>query len=121
MGSGQIIGKWVGGGSQKLLFLPHPHDDFIYAMIGEELGFVGNLAVLGGFLLLGFLGLKAAKAAPDNFGGYLALGIVAWVVLQALIHIMVTLTLLPTKGLPLPLLSYGGSNLVVTMAGMGIL
>ena len=121
VGSGQIIGKWVGGGSQKLLFLPHPHEDFIYAMIGEELGFVGNVAVLGGFLLLGFLGLKAARAAPDPFGGYLALGIVAWVVLQALIHIMVTLTLLPTKGLPLPLLSYGGSNLVVTMAGIGIL
>ena len=121
VGSGQLIGKWVGGGSQKLLFLPHPHEDFIYAMIGEELGFVGNVAVLGGFLLLGFLGLKAARAAPDHFGGYLALGIVAWIVLQALIHIMVTLTLLPTKGLPLPLLSYGGSNLVVTMAGIGIL
>ena len=121
VGSGQVIGKWVGGSSQKLLFLPHPHEDFIYAMIGEELGFVGNVAVLGGFLLLGFLGLRAVRSAPDHFGAYLALGIVAWIVLQALIHIMVTLTLLPTKGLPLPLMSYGGSNLVVTMAAIGIL
>jgi cell division protein FtsW len=121
VGSGQVIGKWVGGGSQKLLFLPHPHEDFIYAMIGEELGFVGNVAVLGGFLALGFFGLRAVRGAPDAFGAYLALGIVSWVVLQALIHIMVTLTLLPTKGLPLPLLSYGGSNLVVTLAGIGIL
>lgn len=121
VGSGRLVGKWVGGSSQKLLFLPHPHEDFIYAMIGEELGLVGNLVVLGGFLALGFLGLRAVRAAPDPFGAFLALGIVCWVVLQALIHMMVTLTLLPTKGLPLPLMSYGGSNLVVTMAALGIL
>lgn len=121
VGSGGLVGKWVGGGSQKLLFLPEPHTDFIYAMIGEELGMVGNVVVLGCFLAFGFLGLRAVRAAPDPFGAYLAMGIVAWVVLQAVMHICVTLTLLPTKGLPLPLLSYGGSNLVVTLAGVGIL
>jgi cell division protein FtsW len=121
VGSGGITGKWLAGGSQKLLFLPLPHTDFIYAMIGEELGMAGNVAVLASFLLFGYLGLKAMKSAPDPFGAYLALGITSWVVLQAILHICVTLTLLPTKGLPLPLLSYGGSNLVVTMAGVGIL
>ncbi len=121
VGSGGLVGKWVGGSSQKLLFLPEPHTDFIYAMIGEELGLVGNLLVLGCFLFFGYLGLKAVRGAPDLFGALLAMGIVSWVVLQALVHIMVTLTLLPTKGLPLPLLSYGGSNLVVTLAGIGIL
>jgi cell division protein FtsW len=121
VGSGGLVGNWLGGGSQKMLFLPEPHTDFIFAMIGEELGFAGNLVVLGSFLFFGYLGLKAVRSAPDLFGAYLAMGVVAWVVLQALVHIMVTLTLLPTKGLPLPLLSYGGSNLVVTMAGVGIL
>jgi cell division protein FtsW len=121
VGSGGLVGKWVGGGSQKMLFLPEPHTDFIYAMIGEELGFAGNLVVLASFLFFGYLGLKAVRSAPDLFGAYLAMGVVAWVVLQAMVHMMVTLTLLPTKGLPLPLLSYGGSNLVVTMAGVGIL
>jgi len=121
VGSGGIVGKWFGGGSQKLMFLPEPHTDFIYAMIGEELGLIGALAVLALFLYLGYRGFKAARAAPDHFGAFLAMGIVAWVLGQALIHIMVTLTLLPTKGLPLPLLSYGGSNLVVTLAGLGIL
>ncbi len=121
VGSGGFLGKWFGGGSQKLMFLPEPHTDFIYAMIGEELGFIGALAVLALFLYLGYRGIKAARAAPDHFGSFLAVGIVAWVLGQALIHMMVTLTLLPTKGLPLPLLSYGGSNLVVTLAGLGIL
>jgi cell division protein FtsW len=120
-GSGGLIGKWMGGSSQKLLFLPEPHTDFIYSMIGEELGFLGSVAVLLGFLFFGYRGLRAMRSAPDTFGAFLAMGIVAWVVLQAIIHMMVTLTLLPTKGLPLPLLSYGGSNLVVTMAGVGIL
>jgi len=121
VGSGGLVGNWAGGGSQKLLFLPEPHTDFIFAMIGEKLGFIGNLIVLCSFLFFGYLGLRAVRGAPDLFGAYLAMGVVAWVVIQALVHMMVTLTLLPTKGLPLPLLSYGGSNLVVTLAGVGIL
>jgi cell division protein FtsW len=121
VGSGGIFGKWFGSGSQKLMFLPEPHTDFIYAMIGEELGFVGALLILGLFVYLGYRGLRAARSAPDAFGTYLATGITAWVLLQALIHVGVTLTLLPTKGLPLPLISYGGSNLVVTLAGLGVL
>lgn len=122
VGSGGLVGKWVGGGSQKLLFLPEPHTDFIFAMIGEELGLAGNLAVLASFLFFGYLGLKAVRAEQVTlFGRFLAMGVVAWIVVQGLVHMMVTLTLLPTKGLPLPLLSYGGSNLVVTMAAIGIL
>jgi len=121
VGSGGFFGNWFEGGSQKFLFLPQPHTDFIYAMVAEGFGLVGALAVLCLFLYLGFRGLMAVRGAPDAFGAYLAVGITAWVVFQALIHIMVTLTLLPTKGLPLPLFSYGGSNLVVTMAGLGIL
>jgi cell division protein FtsW len=122
VGSGGLVGKWVGGGSQKLLFLPEPHTDFIFAMIGEELGLVGNLAVLASFLFFGYLGFKAVRAEQVTlFGRLLAMGVVAWVVVQGLIHMMVTITLLPTKGLPLPLLSYGGSNLVVTLAAVGIL
>ena len=122
VGSGGLVGKWVGGGSQKLLFLPEPHTDFIFAMIGEELGLAGNLAVLGELPLLRLPGVQGgARRAGTLFGRLLAMGVVAWIVLQALIHMMVTLTMLPTKGLPLPLLSYGGSNLVVTLAGVGIL
>ncbi len=121
VGSGGLFGNWFGGGSQKFMFLPEPHTDFIYAMIAEGFGLLGALIVLGLFIYLGYRGLEAVKAAPDAFGAYLALGIVAWIVVQAFLHIMVTLTLLPTKGLPLPLVSYGGSNLVVTMAGLGVL
>lgn len=121
VGSGGFFGNWFEGGSQKFLFLPQPHTDFIYAMVAEGFGLVGAMAVLGLFLYLGYRGFLAMRGAPDPFGAYLAVGITAWIVFQALIHIMVTLTLLPTKGLPLPLFSYGGSNLVVAMAGLGIL
>lgn len=121
VGSGGLTGSWIGGGSQKLLFLPLPHTDFIYAMIGEELGLVGCVLVLGAFLLLGYLGYRTARGAQDTFGRVASCGITTWIVLQALLHIGVTLTLLPTKGLPLPLVSYGGSALVVTMTAVGIL
>ncbi len=121
VGSGGITGKWLGGGSQKLMFLPEPHSDFIYAMIGEELGMVGTFSVLGLFLAFGYLGFRAASSAPDAFSAYVAVGIVSWIFFQGMIHIYVTLAMLPAKGLPLPLMSYGGSSLVVALAGVGLL
>ncbi len=121
VGSGGLTGKWLGGGSQKLMFLPEPHSDFIYAMIGEELGMIGTFGVLGLFLAFGFLGLRAIRGSPDAFYGYLAAGIVSWIFFQGIIHIYVTLAMLPAKGLPLPLMSYGGSSLVVGLGGVGLL
>ena len=121
VGSGGILGRWFDGGSQKLLFLPHPHTDFIYSMVGETFGLVGCLALLGLFAWFLWRGVRAVEGAPDAFGTLAAAGIVAWIFGQALIHILVTLCLLPTKGMPLPLFSYGGSSLVVTLSGLGIL
>jgi len=123
VGSGGLTGKWLEGGSQKLMYLPEPHTDFIYAMIGEELGLVGTAAVLAAFLLFCYIGMRAVVRLPrdQHFAALLGGGIVSWIVLQALVHIGVNLTLLPTKGLPLPFLSYGGSSLVVGLAGVGIL
>ncbi len=123
VGSGGVSGRWLEGGSQRLMFLPEPHTDFIYAMIGEELGIIGTTAVLAGFLLVGFLGIRTMVRLPADahFAALLAGGITSWILLQGIIHIGVNLTLLPTKGLPLPFLSYGGSSLLVSLAGMGIL
>jgi cell division protein FtsW len=121
VGSGGVTGKWLGGGSQKLMFLPEPHSDFIYAMIGEELGMIGTFGVLGLFLAFGFLGLRAIQGAPDAFSGYMATGIVSWIFFQGIIHIYVTLAMAPAKGLPLPLMSYGGSSLVIGLCGVGLL
>ncbi len=121
VGSGGLPGKWFAGGSQKLMFLPEPHTDFLYAMIGEELGMAGTFGVLGLFLTFGALGLRTVRGAPEPFAAHVAVGLVAWIFFQGLIHIMVTLTLLPTKGLPLPLMSYGGSSMVVALAGVGML
>lgn len=121
VGSGGLFGKWFDGSSQKLLFLPHPHTDFIYAMVGETFGLVGCLGLLGLFVWFLWRGVRAVEGAPDAFGTLAAAGIVTWIFGQAIIHILVTLCLLPTKGMPLPLFSYGGSSLVVTMSGLGIL
>lgn len=121
VGSGGLFGKWFDGSSQKLLFLPHPHTDFIYSMVGETFGLVGCLLLLGLFVWFFWRGVRAVEGAPDAFGTLAAAGIVAWIFGQALIHILVTLCLLPTKGMPLPLFSYGGSSLVVTLSGLGIL
>jgi cell division protein FtsW len=121
VGSGGVFGLGLGNSAQKLFFLPYPHSDFIYAIVAEELGLVGAVAVLGLFLVLLWRGLRAASRAPDPFGRHLGLGITAFLVLQALINISVAVALLPTKGIPLPFLSYGGSSLVVSMTGCGLL
>jgi cell division protein FtsW len=120
-GRGGFWGVGLGEGKQKLLFLPQPHTDFIYSVIGEELGFGGAALVVILFALIAWRGIAIAKGAPDAFGAYLAAGFTIMLTLQAFINMGMTLSLLPTKGLPLPLVSFGGSSMVCTMAGMGIL
>jgi cell division protein FtsW len=121
VGSGGLLGLGPGGSVQKLHFLPYPHSDYIYAIIGEELGLVGALAVLGLFAVILWRGVRAARHAPDLFGRYLAFGLTTLVVLQALVHVSVSVALAPSKGIPLPFISYGGSSLVVSMAACGVL
>ncbi|HEY2932571.1 MAG TPA: putative lipid II flippase FtsW [Acidobacteriota bacterium] len=121
IGSGGPWGAGLANGKQKLFFLPMPHTDFIYAVIGEELGLWGCALVLVLFLLLFWRGLKIAVRARDEFGYYLALGLTNLVVIQSMINMSVVLSLMPNKGLPLPLISMGGSSLMATLLGMGLL
>lgn len=121
IGSGGMNGLGFAQGKQKMLFLPFAHSDFIFAVIAEELGLVGALAVIAVFCLILGRGLRTALLAPDRFGMLLSLGLVTVIVTQALFNISVVLSLLPTKGIPLPFVSYGGSSLVPTLAAMGIL
>jgi cell division protein FtsW len=121
VGSGGTHGLGFAQGRQKLLFLPFAHSDFIYAVVGEELGLVGALIVVFVFGIFLWRGMRAAFRAPDRFGMLLGIGIVVGIVAQALLNMSVVLALLPTKGIPLPLISYGGSSLVPTLAGIGIL
>lgn len=121
IGSGGSNGLGFAQGKQKMLFLPFAHSDFIFAVIGEELGLVGALGVLAVFALFLWRGVRTALLAPDRFGMLLSLGIVASIVAQALFNISVVLSLVPTKGIPLPFISYGGSSLVPTLAAVGIL
>ncbi|HYT74543.1 MAG TPA: FtsW/RodA/SpoVE family cell cycle protein, partial [Vicinamibacterales bacterium] len=106
---------------QKLFYLPYPHTDFIYSVIGEELGLAGSTVVLACFCVIAWRGLRTAVRAPDRFGAFLALGLTAMVAVQAFFNISVVLGLLPTKGIPLPFVSFGGSSLLMNMVGMGIL
>ncbi|MCB1054046.1 MAG: FtsW/RodA/SpoVE family cell cycle protein, partial [Acidobacteria bacterium] len=121
VGSGGITGLGLGGSLQKLYYLPHPHSDFVYAIVCEELGMVGGLGLLAAFGVFVWRGVRAGLEAPDRFGSYLAWGITALIATQALFHVSVSLALLPTKGIPLPFISYGGSSLVSTLAACGIL
>src|SRR5690606_19742660 len=106
---------------QKLFYLPEPHNDFIYAVIGEELGLIGTTLVLACFVVITWRGLRASLRAPDRFGAFLALGLTMMISLQAFLNMSVVLGLMPTKGIPLPFVSYGGSSLLVNMLGVGIL
>jgi cell division protein FtsW len=121
VGSGGLWGQGLGQGHQKLFFLPEAHTDFILAIIGEELGLVGMLSVLLAFTVLVWRGLRAATRARDAFGCYLAFGVTLLFGLQALVNMCVVLGLLPTKGLPLPLVSYGGTALVMSLFMAGVL
>jgi cell division protein FtsW len=120
-GSGGIFGRGLGEGRQKLLFLPERHSDFIYAVIGEELGLIGALAVLALFFIILWRGVRIALAAGDAFSRMLALGITLLVCVQGMVNMAVVTGLLPTKGIALPLVSYGGSSLVVTLGALGVL
>lgn len=121
VGSGGWLGRGLMGGVQKLFYLPEPYNDFIYAVIAEELGLLGATLVLLCFCVIAWRGLRAAVTAPDRFGAFLALGITTMVVAQALLNISVVLGLAPTKGIPLPLVSSGGSSLLVNLASIGVL
>jgi cell division protein FtsW len=121
IGGGGIAGLGFMEGKQKLFYLPEAHTDFIFAVIGEELGMIGTCGVLALFTIFMWRGLRASMHAPDLFGFYLALGITMMVSVQAYINMSVVLALLPTKGIPLPFLSYGGSSFVVMLAAVGIL
>jgi cell division protein FtsW len=121
VGSGGIFGLGYMEGRDKLFFLPDGHTDFIFAVVGEELGLIGACAVLLLFAVFLWRGLRTSAKAPDSFGFYLALGITMMVSVQAFINMSVVLALVPTKGIPLPFLSYGGSSFVVMLAAVGIL
>jgi cell division protein FtsW len=121
VGSGGVFGLGAGKSVQKLYFLPHPESDFIFSIVAEELGMIGSCAVLLVFAVLAWRGMVAGTRAPDAFGRYLGWGFTGVLVMQALINVSVTVALLPTKGIPLPFISYGGSSLVVTLCACGVL
>lgn len=121
IGSGGPHGLGFAQGKQKMFFLPFAHSDFIFAVVGEELGLLGSLVVVGVFAVFLWRGMRAALRAPDRFGMLLGIGLVVGIVAQALFNISVAIALLPAKGIPLPFISYGGSSLVPTLAAAGIL
>jgi cell division protein FtsW len=120
-GSGGIEGLGLGNGRQKMLYLPYAHTDFIFPMIGEELGLRISLLVVFLFVVMIICGIMIALHAKDRFGLLAATGVVALIAWQAIVNIGVTTSLLPNKGLPLPFVSYGGSNLVACLFGIGLL
>jgi cell division protein FtsW len=121
VGAGGFWGLGFMEGKQKLFYLPEAHTDFIYAVVGEELGLIGTCGLLILFSLFMWRGLRTSMRAPDLFGFYLALGITMMIGIQAFLNMSVVLGLMPTKGIPLPFLSYGGSSFVVMLASVGIL
>ena len=121
VGSGGFSGVGLMESRQKLFFLPEAHTDFIFAIICEELGYIGAVVVLVLFAIYGWRGFVAAMKAPDEFGRLLALGITTMVVGQAMVNLSVVLGLMPTKGIPLPFVSYGGSSLLGMLLATGVL
>jgi cell division protein FtsW len=120
-GSGGWTGVGLGASRQKWDYLPNAHSDFIFAIIGEELGLLGALFVLVMFAILLFAGVRIAVTAPDTFGRLVAAVITGWIGLQTVINLGAVTGLMPITGVPLPLLSFGGTALVVTLAGIGVL
>ncbi len=121
VGTGGLRGLGLMEGRQKLFYLPEPHTDFIFATVCEELGMIGALLVVGLFVMLGYRGLRAAFLSTDPFARFLAFGITSAVLIQAFFNISVVVALLPTKGITLPFISFGGTSLFVTLASMGVL
>jgi cell division protein FtsW len=121
VGSGGVYGRGLMEGLQKLFYLPEPHTDFIFANICEELGLIGAVCVVAAFCILGYRGLRTAFLSTDPFARFLAFGLTSALLVQAFFNISVVLALLPTKGIPLPLISSGGTSVFVTLACMGVL
>ncbi len=121
VGSGGFMGRGFGRGLQKFGYLPEPHNDFLFSIVGEELGFVGVLALAVLFALFALVGYRIAKQAPDLFGSILAIGLTNLIVVQGFLHMAVDMALLPTTGMTLPFMSYGRSSLLVCAAAVGIL
>ena len=120
VGSGGVLGRGLGHGAQKLYFLPYPHTDFIFSIVGEELGLVGALSVLSLFAVVAWKGAQAGVRAPDAFGRYLAWGLTGLLVMQALMHCSVAVSLIPSTGMPMPFLTYGGSAMVTALVASGL-
>jgi cell division protein FtsW len=121
VGSGGFSGVGFAAGQQKSGFLPDPYTDFIYAVVAEEFGLLGASAVVLAFMVVLWRGLRSALRAPDKFGFYLGSGLTCYLVLQALVNMSIVVNLLPTTGIPLPLISYGGSSMVICCAAIGVL
>ncbi len=121
LGSGGLFGLGLAKSRQKLLYLPYPETDFIFAIVGEELGFVGAVVLILLFLILIWRGIKIAITAPDLFGSMLASGIIAMIAIQTVINVAVVTASMPPTGLPLPFISYGGSSLAIFLGGIGVL
>src|SRR5687767_5833794 len=121
VGTGGVFGRGLMAGVQKLFYLPEPHTDFIFAVIAEELGLIGATAVLICFCAIAWRGLRIAWRAEDTFGSLAALGLTSMIAVQAFVNMSVVLNLLPTKGTPLPLVSFGGSSLLASLLGIGVL
>ncbi|MEO7672710.1 MAG: putative lipid II flippase FtsW [Pyrinomonadaceae bacterium] len=121
IGSGGIVGEGYAKGQAKLFYLPYPYSDFIFSVVGEELGLVGTMTILIAFGLLLWRGTRAALMAPDRFGMLLGIGIITGIIVQALFNISVVISILPAKGIPLPFISYGGTSVLMTLCAVGIL
>ena len=121
LGSGGLFGVGLGASRQKWMYVPNAHTDFIFSIIGEELGLLGTFVVIALFGLLAYAGVRAARRAPDTFGRIVAGGITAWIVGQAVLNMGAVTGLLPITGVPLPLVSFGGSSLMFTLMAIGIL
>jgi cell division protein FtsW len=121
LGSGHLFGLGLGGGREKWGTLPNAHTDFIFSVVGEELGLVGAIFIMGLFFALAWYGFRAAGRAPDRFGCLVAVGVTTWITSQAVINMGAVIGVLPVTGIPLPFISFGGSSLVITLAAVGIL
>jgi cell division protein FtsW len=121
VGNGGLTGVGFAAGQQKAGFLPDPYTDFIYAVVAEEFGLLGSIVVVGLFIALLWRGVRASLRAPDRFGFYLGVGLTCFLVVQALINMSIVVNLLPTTGIPLPMISYGGSSMLVSCIAVGIL
>ena len=120
-GNGGIFGLGPGNSRQRDLFLPESYGDFVFSIVGEEYGLIGTLFIVGLFLVITLRGIRIARHAPDALGRYLAMGITAAITLYALVNGAVTLGLLPTTGLPMPFVSFGGSSMLFSAAAVGVL